>query len=132
MAAAVGTSSVLFRVGSGSPSVVYRGSTVIQGPPFFVSATGNIEEATSDGEETYVYLTKQGMRTYGIPLLESLFQFGDAPGDGYIQPYDYEDDGFYITAYFNYDARSQSVRVQAGNAIGYGPPSEWFNVADIS
>ena len=130
MPARQGTASVLFRVGSGSPSKVYRGSTAVQDVPFFPPVYGHpFLEAYWDGDQTYVYLTTQGVNSYGLPILDALY-YSDTDEETALTPVDTQFDGGYFEAWF--DQHIEVIRVSVSNAIGFGPPSLWANVADNS
>lgn len=111
MSAKIGTGDVLFRVGSGSPSKVYLGSTVVQTVP----GTASINYAVSNGSVT--------------SLLRNA-----APSDGGspITGYEVTFDGVEATptlvfgSEFQFDAdyTGQVARIRAVNAIGSGEFSD--------
>lgn len=125
MPATLGTSTALFRVGSGQPCKVFRGSVPVQDVPVWSGSP--LEEAYSDGTETYIYLTTQGLWAYGLPILNVLF-FADVDEDLEVVPYDLNI-GDYIEATFTYDGRGQQFRVVAQTAVGFSAPSVFFPIS---
>jgi len=127
MAAKIGTSNVLFRVGSGSPSKVYRGNTAVQDVPFF-SGGSPFLTAEWSGTDTFVEVSRQGLQTYGLPVTDAQF-FADSDEETPLTPLSLGINAFSITAYFAENLSDDAVRVSVANAIGFGPPSDWQQVS---
>jgi len=114
MAAKIGTGNVLFRVGSGSPSKVFLGSTAVQNVPGKPAVTfapqGDDVQFTppADGGSPILY--------YAVYLNGSL-EVSDAQpvAPGALAPYGDEGD---------------ELEIAAVNALGEGPKSEPVIVND--
>jgi hypothetical protein len=122
MAAAVGTNSVLFRVGSGSPSKVFLGTVSIQNVP----GAPEMIECCADGNSLVVFYPPTDG---GLPILDYEIWVDNAPLDDYAQGavvtgpvYDPNSPAGSLTITVegeSFDGLDVSVR--ARNAIGYGP-----------
>ena len=114
MAAKIGTGDILFRVGSGSPSKVFLGSTAVQtvpGAPTIISAAS---QGPGGGEVQLTAPANGGSPITGY----NVYVVGttDPVNEGVVPV-----DGFIVSLDFDFGAE---VQIAAVNAIGEGPKSD--------
>jgi hypothetical protein len=116
MAAKIGTGDILFRVGSGSPSKVFLGSTAVQtvpGAPTFYGSffiDGNTELEFVPGSNG------------GSPVLQNTVYINDAavtPGDSSFNT----GTGRWFLSFLAVDYRGAVAQMSQTNAVGEGPKS---------
>jgi hypothetical protein len=119
MAAKIGTSNVLFRVGSGSPSKVFLGTAAVQTVPGKPVVTSSSVSGNGLASAVVMDVTPNG----GSPITRYRLTLS---GFGQINSFSISESESSVAAAFIGNQTGRTATIQAENAIGVSESSESF------